>query len=100
MIGAQITVAAGGADVRQAGKYLFIGDANLHARQLRADAEMLANAERQAQAAQNAAQLLQLLQLLEQNTRLTEMTKTLTERIENLTSQVHQHVLGTPPPQA
>jgi hypothetical protein len=29
--------------------------------------------------------------LLEQNTRLTEMTKALTERIESLTSEMHQH---------
>ena len=48
----------------------------------------VANSERQAQAAQNTAQL---LELLEQNTRLTEMTKTLTERIEVLTSEMHQH---------
>ena len=48
----------------------------------------VANSERQAQAAQNTAQL---LELLEQNTRLTEMTKTLSERIESLTSEMHQH---------
>ncbi|MGE8067814.1 DUF1003 domain-containing protein [Pseudomonas sp. NPDC089569] len=52
------------------------------------EALAIANTERQAQAAQNTAQL---LELLEQNTRLTEMTKTLTERIENLTSEMHQH---------
>jgi uncharacterized membrane protein len=48
-----------------------------------------ANTERQAQAAQNTAQL---LELLEQNTRLTEMTKSLTERIEGLTSEMHDHM--------
>lgn len=84
------------AQTRQAARDKAQSDADAQHR----EALAVANAERQAQAAQNAAQLLQLLQLLEQNTRLTEMTKTLTERIENLTSQVHQHVLGTPPPQA
>lgn len=46
------------------------------------------NSQRQVQAAQNTAQL---LQLLEQNTHLTQMTKELTERIETLTSEMHQH---------
>lgn len=55
----------------------------------------VANSERQAQAAQNTAQL---LELLEQNTRLTEMTKTLTERIENLTSEMHLHIVRKDPP--
>jgi hypothetical protein len=32
-----------------------------------------------------------MLQLLEQNTRLTEMTKSLTERIETLTLDMHKH---------
>jgi len=58
----------------------------------------IANTERQAEAARNSAQL---LELLEQNTRLTEMTKQLTERIENLTSEMHQHfVRKSDPPQA
>ncbi len=55
----------------------------------------VANSERQAEAAKNTAQL---LELLEQNTRLTEMTKTLTERIENLTSEMHQHFVRKAPP--
>jgi len=79
------------AQTRQAARDKAQSDADAQHR----EALAVANAERQAQAAQNAAQL---LQLLEQNTRLTEMTKTLTERIENLTSQVHQHVLGQQPP--
>ncbi|MFJ2367125.1 DUF1003 domain-containing protein [Pseudomonas sp. NPDC087697] len=54
------------------------------------EALAVANTERQTQAAQHSAQL---LALLEQNTRLTEMTKSLTERIENLTSEMHQHFL-------
>lgn len=81
------------AQTRQAARDKAQSDADAQHR----EALAVANAERQAQAAQNAAQL---LQLLEQNTRLTEMTKTLTERIETLTSQVHQHVLGNPPPHA
>ncbi|VVO34971.1 DUF1003 domain-containing protein [Pseudomonas fluorescens] len=59
------------------------------------EALAVANSERQAQAAQNTAQL---LELLEQNTRLTEMTKTLTERIENLTSEMHLHIVRKDPP--
>ncbi|MCP2225259.1 DUF1003 domain-containing protein [Pseudomonas mandelii] len=54
----------------------------------------VANSERQAQAAQNTAQLLELLEL---NTRLTEMTKNLTERIESLTSEMHQHLVNDHP---
>ncbi|EJM20626.1 putative membrane protein [Pseudomonas sp. GM18] len=59
------------------------------------EALAIANSERQAQAAQNTAQL---KELLEQNTRLTEITKTLTERIESLTSEMHQHFIGKEPP--
>ena len=59
------------------------------------EAIAVANSERQAEAAKNTAQL---LELLEQNTRLTEMTKTLTERIENLTSEMHQHFIRKAPP--
>lgn len=54
----------------------------------------VANSERQAQAAQTTAQLLELLEL---NTRLTEMTKNLTERIESLTSEMHQHLVNDHP---
>lgn len=57
------------------------------------EALAVANSERQAQAAQNTAQL---LELLEQNTRLTEMTKALTERIDNLTTEMHQKVVHNP----
>ena len=48
----------------------------------------VANEQRLAMAAQNAAQM---LTLLEQNTRLTELTKSLTERIESLTLDMHKH---------
>ncbi len=57
------------------------------------EALAIANSERQAQAAQNTAQL---LELLEQNTRLTEMTKALTERIDNLTTEMHKKVVHSP----
>ncbi|BBH34964.1 DUF1003 domain-containing protein [Pseudomonas sp. St290] len=57
------------------------------------EALAIANSERQAQAAQNTAQL---LELLEQNTRLTEMTKALTERIDSLTTELHQKVMHNP----
>ncbi|MBK5513449.1 DUF1003 domain-containing protein [Pseudomonas sp. TH15] len=57
------------------------------------EALAVANSERQAQAAQNTTQL---MELLEQNTRLTELTKSLTERIENLTSEMHQHMNKNP----
>lgn len=43
---------------------------------------------RQAQAEQTTRQL---MELLEQNTRLTEMTKQLTEHIESLTCEMHEH---------
>ena len=74
------------AQTRQAARDKAQSDADAQHR----EALAVANTERQAQAAHNSAQL---LELLEQNTRLTEMTKALTERIENLTSQMHQHLL-------
>lgn len=80
------------AQTRQAARDKAQSDADAQHR----EALAVANTERQAQAAHNSAQL---LELLEQNTRLTEMTKTLTERIENLTSQMHQHLVLQHPPQ-
>ena len=73
------------AQTRQAARDKAQADADAQHR----EALALANTERQAEAAKNSAQL---LALLEQNTRLTEMTKTLTERIEGLTSELHAHV--------
>ncbi|VVQ04203.1 hypothetical protein PS918_04480 [Pseudomonas fluorescens] len=61
------------------------------------EALAVTNSERQVQAAQNSAQL---LQLLEQNTQLTQMTKELTERIESLTSEMHQHFVRKDQPKA
>jgi uncharacterized membrane protein len=52
------------------------------------EALAVANEQRLTDAARNTAQI---LQLLEQNTRLTEATKQLTERIEGLTVEMHQH---------
>ncbi|AZD68794.1 Protein of unknown function [Pseudomonas chlororaphis] len=81
------------AQTRQAARDKAQTDADAQHR----EAIAIANSERQAQAAQHTAQL---LELLEQNTRLTEMTKQLTERIESLASEMHQHVLHKAPPQA
>ncbi|WP_347901564.1 DUF1003 domain-containing protein [Pseudomonas purpurea] len=80
------------AQTRQAARDKAQSDADARHR----EALAVANSERQAQAAQNTAQL---MTLLEQNTRLTEMTKTLTERIENLTSEMHQHFVRKNAPQ-
>jgi len=51
-----------------------------------------ANEQRLEIAAQNAAQILTLIQ---QNTELTEATQKLTERIEGLTSEMHQRFMQT-----
>jgi hypothetical protein len=40
------------------------------------------------------------LELLQQNTRLTQMTKELTERIESLTTEMHQHFVRKDQPKA
>ena len=79
------------AQTRQAARDKAQSDADARHR----EALAVANSERQAQAARNTAQL---KELLEQNTRLTEITKTLTERIESLTSEMHQHFVGKEPP--
>nr|WP_316643347.1 DUF1003 domain-containing protein [uncultured Roseateles sp.] len=50
----------------------------------------VANEQRLAIAAQQAEQMLELLR---QNTQLTELTKQLTERIEGLTVEMHQHLV-------
>ena len=52
------------------------------------EALAVVNEQRLADAAKNSAHI---LQLLERNTRLTEATKQLTERIEGLTAEMHQH---------
>ena len=81
------------AQTRQAARDKAQTDADAQHR----EALAIANSERQAEAAKNTAQL---LELLEQNTRLTEMTKALTERIENLTTEMHQHFLHKVEPKA
>jgi uncharacterized membrane protein len=55
-----------------------------------ADAE-----HRESLACASAQMSAQMLELLQQNTRLTEMTKELSERIEALTLEMHQHVIRT-----
>ena len=72
------------AQTRQAARDKAQSDADAQHR----EALAVANAERQAEAEQTSKQL---LALLEQNTQLTEMTKNLTERIETLTSEMHEH---------
>jgi len=74
------------AQTRQAARDKAKSDADAQHR----EALATANSERQAEAAKNSAQL---LELLEQNTRLTEMTKALTERIDSLTTEMHQHLV-------
>ncbi|MEB2516815.1 DUF1003 domain-containing protein [Pseudomonas sp. YuFO20] len=81
------------AQTRQAARDKAQSDADAQHR----EALAIANSERQAEAAKNSAQL---LALLEQNTRLTEMTKALTERIENLTTEMHQHFVRKDEPKA
>jgi len=72
------------AQTRQAARDKAQSDADAQHR----EALAIANTERQAQAELTTKQL---LELLEQNTKLTEMTKALTERIEGLTSEMHEH---------
>jgi uncharacterized membrane protein len=81
------------AQTRQAARDKAQSDADAQHR----EALAIANSERQAEAAKNTAQL---MALLEQNTRLTEMTKALTERIENLTTEMHQHFVHKDEPKA
>ena len=81
------------AQTRQAARDKAQSDADAQHR----EALAIANSERQAEAAKNTAQL---LALLEQNTRLTEMTKALTEHIDNLTTQMHQHFVRKEDPKA
>ncbi|MBC3952240.1 MULTISPECIES: DUF1003 domain-containing protein [Pseudomonas] len=57
--------------------------------QTRQSARDKANADADAQHREDLAA--QMLSLLEQNTRLTELTKSLTERVETLTSDMHKH---------
>ncbi|MBM3114980.1 DUF1003 domain-containing protein [Jeongeupia naejangsanensis] len=74
------------AQTRQAARDKALSEADAQHR----EALAAANEQRQAIAAQNAAQMLELLQ---QNTKLTEFTKQLTERIELLTVEMHEHFM-------
>ncbi len=55
--------------------------------------EALALASEQRQAA-TATLTAQLMELMRQNTELTEITKTLSERIQTLTEEVHRHIIS------
>ena len=72
------------AQTRQAARDKANADADAQHR----EALAVANEERLTRAAHNTAQM---LELLEQNTRLTQLTKELSERIETLTADMHQH---------
>ena len=78
------------AQTRQAARDKAQADADAQHR----EALAVANTERQAAAAHTTEKI---IELLEQNTRLTEMTKQLTERIESLTSEMHQHFVRKAP---
>jgi uncharacterized membrane protein len=72
------------AQTRQAARDKANADADAQHR----EALAVANEERLTRAAHNTSQM---LELLEQNTRLTQLTKELSERIETLTADMHQH---------
>jgi uncharacterized membrane protein len=77
------------AQTRQAARDKAHADADAQHR----EALAVASEQRMAMAAQNSAQM---LELLKQNTHLTELTKTLTERIETLTVEMHEHFVKKP----
>lgn len=77
------------AQTRQAARDKANADADAEHR----EALAVANEERMASAAQSSKMM---LDLLEQNTRLTELTKALTERVETLTSEMHDHFVKKP----
>ncbi|MBI3767844.1 MAG: DUF1003 domain-containing protein [Deltaproteobacteria bacterium] len=71
------------AQTRQADRDKALSDADVQHR----EALAAASAERQQLASHQSAQI---LELLEQNTSLTKMTQELSQRIENLTAQIHE----------
>jgi uncharacterized membrane protein len=75
------------AQTRQADRDKVHADADAEHREALAQA----STERQELAAQ---QSVHILQLLEQNTRLTQISQELTERIKDLTDQIHRHVVA------
>jgi uncharacterized membrane protein len=77
------------AQTRQAARDKANADADAQHR----EALAVANEERLASAAQSSKMM---LDLLEQNTRLTELTKALTERVETLTLEMHDHFVKKP----
>lgn len=75
------------AQTRQAARDKALAEADA----LHREALAVASAERQALATQQGEQLLALLR---QNTELTELTRTLAERIERLTVELHARTVG------
>ena len=75
------------AQTRQADRDKAHAEADAQHREALAEA----SAERQRLAAQQTEQL---VELLSQNTRLTELTNTLSERIAQLTTEMHSHVVA------
>ena len=75
------------AQTRQADRDKAHAEADAQHREALAEA----SSERQLLAAQQTAQL---VELVNQNTRLTELTNTLSERIAQLTSEMHSHVVA------
>ncbi len=75
------------AQTRQADRDKAHAEADAQHREALAEA----SAERQQLAAQQTEQL---VELLSQNTRLTELTNTLSERIAQLTTEMHSHVVA------
>ena len=74
------------AQTRQADRDKAHAEADAQHREALAEA----SSERQLLAAQQTAQL---VELVNQNTRLTELTNTLSERIAQLTAEMHSHVV-------
>lgn len=75
------------AQTRQAARDKAHSDADAQHR----EALAVANEQRLTIAAENTARM---MEMLEQNTRLTEITKQLTERIEALTVEIHEHFVA------
>jgi uncharacterized membrane protein len=81
------------AQTRQADRDKAHADADAQHREDLAQASIERNEVARSQAAQ-------ILDLLERNTRLTQMTQELTVRIEELTGEIHRHVIQPGPPAA
>jgi uncharacterized membrane protein len=76
------------AQTRQADRDKAHADADAQHR----EALSLASEERQMMA---ATQTEHLMELMRQNTKLTELTKTMSERIQSLSEEIHRHIVAT-----